>query len=312
MPKLMINYPHLASQVFGCPLYVTQEVLAGVKSLLMPRMLGNQIEVMAADDLPDGLEPKPLEARSESRYRIEGLAVIPLHGILVARRGQIDDACTELTSYEWARAQIATALADERVKEIVLDINSGGGHAVGCKELSDYIYAKRSVKPITALVNFSAYSAAYFIASACSKVVVSETGGCGSIGVIMEHMEVSKWEEEVGLKFTTFYRGDRKKDGTPHEPLSDGAMAAINHRMDQAYELFISSVARYRGLSVEQVKATEATLYSGAEAVSNGLADELANPQDYLNGLAASVAKTAKPAQSIAMRARAIELQSQF
>ncbi|BBQ24626.1 S49 family peptidase [Aeromonas sp. WP2-W18-CRE-05] len=310
MPKLMINYPHLASQVFGCPLYVTQEVLAGVKSLLMPRMLGNQIEVMAADDLPDGLEPKQLEARSESQYRVEGLAVIPLHGILVARRSQIDNACTELTSYEWARAQIATALADERVKEIVLDINSGGGHAVGCKELADYIYAERSVKPITALVNFSAYSAAYFIASACSKVVVSETGGCGSVGVIMEHMEVSKWEEEVGLKFTTFYRGDRKKDGTPHEPLSDGAMAAINHRMDQAYDLFISSVARYRGLSVEQVKATEATLYSGVEAVNNGLADELANPQDYLNGLAASVAKRTKPAQSIGLRARAIEMQN--
>ncbi|MBL0492923.1 S49 family peptidase [Aeromonas veronii] len=312
MPKLMINYPHLASQVFGCPLYVTQEVLAGVKSLLMPRMLGNQIEVMAADDLPDGLEPKPLEARSESRYRIEGLAVIPLHGILVARRGQIDNACTELTSYEWARAQIATALTDERVKEIVLDINSGGGHAVGCKELADYIFSKRTVKPITALVNFSAYSAAYFIAAACSKVVVSETGGCGSVGVIMEHMEVSKWEEEVGLKFTTFYRGDRKKDGTPHEPLSDGAMAAINHRMDQAYDLFISSVARYRGLSVEQVKATEATLYSGDEAVKNGLADELANPQDYLNGLAASVAKSAKPTQSIGLRARAIEMQNQL
>lgn len=312
MPKLMINYPHLASQAFGVPLYVTQEVLAGVKSLLMPRMLGHQIEVMAADDLPDVLEPKPLEARGESKYRIEGLAVIPLHGILVARRGQIDSACTELTSYEWARAQIATGLADERVKEIVLDINSGGGMAVGCKELAEYIFSKRSIKPITALVNFSAYSAAYFIASACSKVVVSETGGCGSIGVIMEHMEVSKWEEEVGLKFTTFYRGDRKKDGTPHEPLSDGAMSAIDHRMDQAYELFASSVARYRGLPIEQVKATEAALYSGPEAVANGLADELANPQDYLNGLAAIVAKSGKPAQSIGLRARAIELQNQL
>lgn len=47
------------------------------------------------------------------------------------------------------RAQIATALADEQVKEIVLDINSGGGHAVGCKELADYIFSKRAVKPIT-------------------------------------------------------------------------------------------------------------------------------------------------------------------
>ena len=208
--------------------------------------------------------------------------------------------------------QIATALADERVKEIVLDINSGGGMAVGCKELAEYIYSKRSVKPITALVNFAAYSAAYFIAAACTRVVVSETGGCGSVGVIMEHMEVSKWEQEVGLTFTTFYRGERKKDGTPHEPLSEGAMAAIEHRMDQAYELFVSSVARYRSLSAEQVQATEAALFSGSEAVANGLADELANPQDYLNTLAASVASQGKPQQTVGLRAKAIELQGQL
>jgi ClpP class serine protease len=82
--------------------------------------------------------------------------------------------------------------------------------------------------------------------------------------------------------------------------------------MDQAYDLFVSSVARYRGLSVEQVTGTQAALYSGEEAVANGLADELATPQDYLNGLAASVAKANKPAPSIGLRARTIELQNQL
>ena len=65
MPKL-INYPHLASMAFGQPLYATQDVLAGVKSLLLPRMLGNQRDIMAADELPDGFEPAPLEAMAES------------------------------------------------------------------------------------------------------------------------------------------------------------------------------------------------------------------------------------------------------
>jgi ClpP class serine protease len=128
----------------------------------------------------------------------------------------------------------------------------------------------------------------------------------------MEHMEVSKWEQEVGITFTTFYRGERKKDGSQHEPLSDGAMIAINQRLDQAYALFTTSVARYRGLGVEQVTATEAALFSGPEAIANGLADELANPQDYLNGLAARVANAAKPASSIGLRARAIDLQCQL
>jgi ClpP class serine protease len=89
-------------------------------------------------------------------------------------------------------------------------------------------------------------------------------------------------------------------------------MAAIDHRMDQAYELFVSSVARYRDLPIEQVKATEAALFSGSEAVANGLADELANPQDYLNTLAASLASQGKPQQTIGLRAKAIELQNQL
>ncbi|WP_201285192.1 S49 family peptidase, partial [Klebsiella pneumoniae] len=106
------------------------------------------------------------------------------------------------------------ALNDPSISEIVLDINSGGGAAVGCKELADYIYQSRDTKPITAIVNYSAYSAAYFIASACSKIIVSQTSGVGSIGVIMEHLDTSKMEEKMGLTFTTIYRGDNKNNGT--------------------------------------------------------------------------------------------------
>ncbi|MBK4346004.1 S49 family peptidase, partial [Enterobacter hormaechei] len=115
------------------------------------------------------------------------------------------------------RGQLPALLNDPDIKEILLDINSGGGAVSGCKELADYIYQSRGVKPITAIVNFSAFSAAYFIASACTKIIVSETSGVGSIGVILEHMEASKLEESVGLKLTTFSRGDNKKNASPHQ-----------------------------------------------------------------------------------------------
>lgn len=307
MPKL-INFPHLADMAFGQPLYATSSIVASVKTLLIPRLLGQHADILAAESMPT--EPVPaLEAQAESRHQISGIAIIPVHGILVARRGQIDATCSELTSYERLRGAIATALADERVKEIVLDINSGGGMAVGCKELAEYIYANRGTKPITALVNHGAYSAAYFIAAACGRVVVSETGGCGSIGVIMEHMEVSKWEEQVGLTFTTFYRGERKNDGSPHEPLSDGAVSAIDHRLDQAYDLFVNAVSKYRGLATDAVIATQAGLFSGQEAIDVGLADELASPQDFINALAARLAQENKPTQRIGLRARAMDQQ---
>ena len=165
------------------------------------------------------------------------------------------------------------------------------------------------MKPITAIVNFSAYSAAYFIASACSKVIVSQTSGVGSIGVIMEHMEASKWEENIGLKFTTIFRGDNKNNGSPHEPLSEQAQAMFQGMIDQMYEVFTSSVAEYRGMAQQAVIDTQAALYTGADAVAAGLADEVSDPQSAINAIAA---KYRKPQQSILLRASVMDMQTQL
>jgi len=120
MQKL-INYPHLSSMAFGQPHYATPLILNSVKNLLLPRILGDgQTVVMQSDNgSPD--EPiVQLESKQESRYQIAGLAIIPVHGILVTRRGVIDAACTELTSYERIRSDLASALSDDRVKELFL------------------------------------------------------------------------------------------------------------------------------------------------------------------------------------------------
>ncbi|WP_407257898.1 S49 family peptidase [Klebsiella quasipneumoniae] len=92
---------------------------------------------------------------------------------------------------------VAGGVKRPSINEIVLDINSGGGAAVGCKAGRLHLSVSATPKPITAIVNYSAYSAAYFIASAC-KIIVSQTSGVGSIGVIMEHLDTSKMEEKWG------------------------------------------------------------------------------------------------------------------
>ncbi|WP_162882385.1 S49 family peptidase, partial [Serratia marcescens] len=114
-------------------------------------------------------------------------------------------------------------------------------------------YQSRETKPITAIVNYNAFSAAYFIASACSKIIVSQTSGVGSIGVIMEHLDTSKLEEKMGLTFTTVFRGDNKNNGTQHEPLSEEAKAMFQGMIDEMYETFTGSVAEYRGLDRQVV-----------------------------------------------------------
>ncbi|MGU7635317.1 S49 family peptidase, partial [Klebsiella quasipneumoniae] len=209
------------------------------------------------------------------------------------------------------RGQLQAALNDPSISEIVLDINSGGGAAVGCKELADYIYQSRDTKPITAIVNYSAYSAAYFIASACSKIIVSQTSGVGSIGVIMEHLDTSKMEEKMGLTFTTIYRGDNKNNGTQHEPLSEESLGMFQGMIDEMYETFTGSVAEYRGLNQQAVIDTQAGLYFGPGAVSAGLADEVSDPQAAINAIAA---KYQQPRQktSIQMQAAAMDLQTKM
>ncbi|MCT8514922.1 S49 family peptidase [Chromohalobacter sp. TMW 2.2271] len=312
MSHALINYPHLASMVFDTPLYATPTLVQSVRSVLEPRLLGK------ATDLPDGINlgsGTPEEREMQHLQVVGRLAIIPVHGVLVARRGTINAACEELVSYERLRTQITAALNHEFVEEIVLDFHTGGGHAMGCKELADFIRASTATKPITALVNFAAYSAGYFLAAACSKIITSPTAGVGSVGVIIETYEVSRMEEAMGITFNTYFRGDHKNDGSPHEPITDQAEAEINARLDEAYATFTESVAEYRGLTVADVVATQAKLYTSGAALSSRLIDEIAPAQDALDAIAqrySSQSSNTGSVRSIRAQARALDAQCQL
>lgn len=308
----IINYPHLANQVFGVPHYATPQTLDAVKAVIIPRILNASMSFSELE-----LNKINLSLNNNDVNKITSNAnpikVISVHGLLTSRRGSINAACTELVSYEKLRSDINQALNDESIKEIVLDINSGGGAATGCKELADFIFQSREIKPITAIVNFYAFSAAYFIASACSKIIISETSGVGSIGVIIEHMETSKLEENQGLKFTTLYRGDYKNLGSRHEALSDNAFEFLNSQLDWTYKLFTESVAKYRGIDVQTVIDTQARCFFGDEAIKNGLADQVLNPQDTINSIALQYQQQPQKAQNnIKLRALAINQANQI
>jgi signal peptide peptidase SppA len=158
-----------------------------------------------------------------------------------------------------------------------LDIDSPGGEVSGLFDLVDFIYESREVKPIYAIANDHAFSAAYAIASAASKIFVNRTSGVGSIGVIATHVDQSSYDKKEGIKYTTIFAGDKKNDLSPHEPLSDEATADLQKEVNRLYEMFVATVARNRGVSTAQIRATQAALYYGANSVSLGLADETAD-----------------------------------
>jgi len=253
--------PHLASRLFGTPLLVHRAKLDVILAVLGDRL---NIQPPAADLALPG--PRSMPSGTP------GIAVIPVHGTLVKRTAGLD-AASGLTSYTEIAAMLDSALADHQVAGILLDIDSPGGEASGSFELARRVREASAVKPVWAVANDSAYSAAYAIGSAANRLIVSETGGVGSIGVIALHIDQSVKDANEGYRYTAVTAGTHKNDFSPHQPLTDEAKAELQAEVDRLYGLFVEQVASMRTLATDDVRATEAGLYFGANAITAGLAD---------------------------------------
>ncbi len=230
---------------------------------------------------------------------VGGVAVLPIAGALVHGSG-FGFGWGE-TQYGVIRTAFAAALEDAEVAAIALDVDSPGGEVSGCFDLVDTIYAARGVKPIHAICDEMACSAAYALASAADRVLVPRTGLVGSIGVIAFHADVTRALDAAGVKVTTLQFGARKADGAPTTPLTGAAQKRMQADVDAMGELFVATVARNRGLRARTVRDTEAGTFLGRDAVRAGLADAVMAPDDAF--LALMDAVTERPAARSSGRA---------
>ena len=196
------------------------------------------------------------------------------------------------------------ALADEAVKAIAFDIDLPGGDVAGWfLDLTDEIYLARGRKPIWALLDETAASAAYAIAAACDRVIIPRTGYCGSIGVIVLHVDLSRALDREGVTVNVLQYGARKADGQPVIPLSDPAREALQADIDTVGELFVNSVAYYRGLAPARVRATEAAVFLGQAGVKAGLVDAVMAPAEAFAALVKLTRQTTTRAPAHAVTA---------
>jgi len=273
--------PHLASRLYGTPLLLVRSKLDVILSVL-----GDRVQ------WPTAKEAIPVPAPRSSVSAAPGIALIPVYGTLV-RRSLGLDAASGLTSYGQVAAMLDAALADASITGILLDIDSPGGEAGGVFELAQRVRAASAVKPVWAVASDSAFSAAYAIASAASRIYVSQTGGVGSIGVIAMHVDQTARDAQDGYRYTAVTAGAHKSDFSPHEPLDPDAYALLQAEVDRLYGLFVDHVASMRGLDAAAVRATEAGLYFGPNAISVGLADRLGTTESALVDFASYLATNA-------------------
>jgi signal peptide peptidase SppA len=168
-------------------------------------------------------------------------------------------------------------MSDPSVRGVVLDVDSPGGEVGGLFDLVEQIQAIRdaSAKPLWAVANECALSAAYAIASTADQLYVTRTGEVGSIGVVAMHIDESGADAKAGLAWTFVFAGTQKIDGNAHEPLSERARATIQADVDRLYSEFCALVSVNRGLTSEAARGTNAAIYRGELAIRAGLADRM-------------------------------------
>lgn len=281
------NLSHIAAMAFNEPLLLEpayarvffcalgKEIGAG--SLAVPQQAvqldADGMQLAVTDYMAGGQRP----AKS---YQVKnGIAILPVSGTLVHKLGTLRPY-SGMTGYDGLTARLQMAVNDPDVRGILLDIDSPGGQAAGAFDCADMIYRLREQKPVWALCNDMACSAAMLLAAACTRRLVTQTAKIGSIGVMMAHTSYEKQLAQEGVDITLIYSGRHKVDGNSIQALPAGVRADFQRRIDEARRMFVDKVALYTGLSSEAVMNTEAAVYDGQAGIDAGLADQLINAAD--------------------------------
>lgn len=288
-------------RLFNQPLQVLPETASIVLGAVGDRFDVGQLFIAAEGrTVPIGdLEAQAAEARIEISSRagidqlapkvaagglmrvVEGVAHIEIRGELVAENGI--GPVSGFTGYDGIRAQVISADADSGVKGLLIDIDSPGGEVAGLYELTKVLMERRGTKPCRAVIRGCGASAAYAIAACADEITLNPLGVSGSVGTIAMHADFSGQLEQEGIKVTLIMAGAHKADGNPFEPLPDDVRDRIAAMVNMANDRFIVHVAAGRDMPEEAVRAQEAQIYRGEEAVAAGLVDKVMSWADSID-----------------------------
>ena len=287
------TYPHLADRLLNTPLLLHPQKLDAIIAGLGGRLLGvDGLQIDAATltaraALPAEMFTTRRGERTERGYRVvDGVAVISAMGGLVHRTKLAADSSL-LIGYNDLAADMEDALTKADVHAIALVMDSPGGEVSGAFELAERIYAARGRKPIVAVADGMAASAAYLAASAADEVVLSATSYVGSIGVVMRHVDFSRALANDGITVSHIFAGEHKIDGNPYQPLPDAVRTALQTDIEGLYQMFVQAVAKHRGMDEQAVRDTRAGVYRGVAAVAARLADRIGTVDAVVAELAA-------------------------
>lgn len=174
---------------------------------------------------------------------------------------------------------------NDKIKGMILNINSPGGTAVGGEKIYNYVKKIKDLnKPIVSVLGTLATSAAYMVALPSNSIISHHTSITGSIGAILQTIEVTNLAKKIGIEPHIFTTGQYKSMLNPMEQLNHGTEEIINSILREGYNYFTHIIAENRKIPLELVKKiADGRIYSSSQALELKLIDKIGSMEDAEN-----------------------------
>jgi len=184
----------------------------------------------------------------------------------------------------------------EQVRAVVLRIESPGGGVTPSQEIYQELTRLKEKKPVIASLGGVAASGGYYIASACNTIVANPGTITGSIGVIMETVNVQGLLDKLGVRGGVIKAGTYKDLGSPLREMTAEEQQILKTMLEDVHQQFITAVATGRNMEEATVRTlADGRVYSGKQAQRLGLVDHLGNLQDAITLAAQKAGITGEP-----------------
>lgn len=259
----------LTSDLYNKPHLISPAAFDAINSYLTLRNRGMlaQVETVSADlDKPES---------------VGKIGIINIHGGLTNK--PVESMCGATgASYTGLMNQMTT-LIEMGCKTVVFDISSGGGEAFNCFPTADAIrkMADENEVYLISYVQDCAASAAYALCVLSDEVVAHPQGQVGSIGVLIALMNDSKALEKEGYSRTFVTAGANKIPYDAEGGFRQEFLADLQVQVDELYGEFVAHVSKYTGLSTDQIRATEASMFRANKALEMGLINSVKTNEEF-------------------------------
>ena len=238
------------------------------------------------------VEPESRERSGPAPYEVyKDTAILSLQGPLTKGESKFTG-----TSTLGLRRALRAAAHDKAIANILLHVDSPGGHVAGTQEAADEVYRINQIKPVHAHIDDLGASAAYWIASQASSISANPSAQVGSLGTMISVTDSSEAFAREGLKAEVISTGKFKGLGTPGTKLTKEGREYLQHMVNALNTHFMAGILRGRRGMTEAALTTVADgrTFIAEEALGYGLIDRVQSMDDAIGSMRYARAMSAK------------------